>query len=130
MGGFGRPALRSVARGRSRLGREDRGRSPLLASPDGRTRLANFLTAELGQTLNLDPARKTTLSSYIQNRLARGATLNDGMKTLAQTTQTEATEIKAMLSPEQRQRFDQIYGADGALLFSYAKAVALGTIGP
>jgi len=102
----------------------------LLASPDGRTRLANFLTTELGQTLNLDPARKTTLSSYIQSRLAQGATLNDGMKTLAQTTQTEATEIKAMLSPEQRQRFDQIYGADGALLFSYAKAVALGTIGP
>ena len=45
-------------------------------------------------------------------------------------TQTEAAEIKAMLSPGQRQLFDQVYGADGVLLFSYAKAVALGRIGP
>ena len=49
---------------------------------------------------------------------------------LAQTTQTEAVEIKTMLSPTQRQLFDQVYGADGVLLFSYAKAVALGQIGP
>ena len=39
-------------------------------------------------------------------------------------------ELPEDSTPEQRQRFDQIYGADGALLFSYAKAVALGTIGP
>jgi RNA polymerase sigma-70 factor (ECF subfamily) len=104
--------------------------NPLLAPPDGRTRLATFLTAELSKTLNLDPAKKTTLFSYIQNRLAEGATLNDAMKGLAQTTQTETAEIKAMLSPAQRQLFDQIYGADGVLLFSYPKAVALRQIGP
>jgi hypothetical protein len=89
-----------------------------------------FLTAELGETLNLEPSQKTTLFSYIQNRLAQGATLNDGMKALGQATQTEAAEIKAMLSPGQRQLFDQVYGADGVLLFSYPKAVALGNIGP
>ena len=52
------------------------------------------------------------------------------MKALALATETEADQIKAMLSPEQRQLFDQTYGADGVLLFSYAKAVALGKIGP
>ena len=104
--------------------------SPLLVPPGERARLAKFLTAELGETLNLDRSQKTTLFSYIQNRLAQGATLGDGMKALAETTQTEAGDIKAMLSPGQRQLFDQVYGADGVLLFSYAKAIALGTIGP
>jgi RNA polymerase sigma factor (sigma-70 family) len=103
---------------------------PLLTPPNERARLAEFLTAELGETLNLDRSRKTALFTYIQGRLAQGATLNDGMKTLAQTTEAEAAEIKTMLSPEQRQVFDQTYGADGVLLFSYAKAVALGQIGP
>jgi hypothetical protein len=104
--------------------------SPLLVPPDERTRFAEFLTAELAATLNLEPDRKTNLFIYIQNRLAQGATLKDGMKTLAQTTETEAAEIKTMLSPGQQQLFDQTYGGDGVLLFSYAKAVALGKIGP
>jgi hypothetical protein len=52
------------------------------------------------------------------------------MKILAQRTPAEANEIKAILSPEQRQLFDQIYGADGVLLFTYPKVVALGRIGP
>ena len=52
------------------------------------------------------------------------------MKTVAETTQTEAVQIKAPLSPAQQQLFDQIYGPDGVLLFSYTKAVALGKSGP
>jgi RNA polymerase sigma factor (sigma-70 family) len=104
--------------------------NPLLAPPDERTRLATFLTAELVETLNLEPSKRTTLFSYVQNRLGQGATLKDAMKTVAQTTQTEATEIKTMLSPDQQKLFDQVYGADGVLLFSYPKVIALGEIGP
>jgi RNA polymerase sigma factor (sigma-70 family) len=104
--------------------------NPLLAPPEERTRLATFLTAELVETLNLEPYKRTTLFSYIQNRLGQGTTLKDAMKTVAQTTQNEATEIKTMLSPGQQKLFDQVYGADGVLLFSYPKAVALGEIGP
>jgi RNA polymerase sigma-70 factor, ECF subfamily len=104
--------------------------NPLLAAPDDRNRLATFLTAGLAETLKLAPSQKTALLSYIQNRLTQGATFNDAMKSIAQTTDTETTYIKAMLSPEQRQLFDQVYGADGVLLFSYPKAVALGRIGP
>jgi RNA polymerase sigma-70 factor (ECF subfamily) len=104
--------------------------NPLLALPDERTHLAEFLTAELEANLNLEPSRKTALFSYIQSRLAQGATLKDSMKALAQTTQTEAVEIRAMLSPGQRQLFDQIYGANGTLLFTYAKVVSLVKIGP
>jgi len=101
----------------------------LLAPPEDRTQLAKFLAAELSAALNLDPSQKANLFSYIQKKLAQGATLTDGMKVLAETAQAEVAEIKAMLSPAQRQLCDQIYGADGVLLFSYAKAVALGTIG-
>lgn len=104
--------------------------NPSLASPDGRDRLARFLTAELDETLKLEPSQKRKLLSYIQNRLAQSATVNDGMKAIAETTQAETGEIRAMLSPAQQRLFDQIYGADGALLFSYAQAVALGKIGP
>jgi hypothetical protein len=104
--------------------------NPLLAPPDERAHFANFLTAELAKTLNLDRSQKAALFVYIQKRLASGATLNDAMKNLAETTPTEASEIRAMLLPTQRQLFDQIYGADGVLLFSYAKVVALGRIGP
>ena len=104
--------------------------NPLLASRDDRNRLAIFLTADLAENLKLSPSQKTEVSSYIQNRLAQGATFNDAMKSLAQTTQTETTDIKAILSPDQRQLFDQAYGADGVLLFSYAKVIALGRIGP
>jgi hypothetical protein len=103
---------------------------PLLKPPDERNRLALFLTAELDETLTLDPSEKEILLSYIQTRLAQGATFDDAMKILAQRAPTEANEIKAILSPGQRQRFDQIYGADGVLLFSYPKAVALHQIGP
>jgi hypothetical protein len=46
---------------------------------------------------------------------------------MAQSTQAEAGEIKAMLSPSQRQVFDQTYGADGLGLFTYAKTAAFGT---
>ena len=118
--------LEAISRESSRIIAE---LTPLLAAPDQRTSLATFLTAEMGETLNLDPVTKANLFSYIRTRLAQGATLNDGMKALAQTTETETIEIKGMLSPRQRQLFDQIYGADGVLLFSYAKAVALGKIG-
>ena len=104
--------------------------SPLLVPPGERARLAKFLTAELGETLSLDSSQKTTLFSYLNDRLTQSATLGDGMKALAQTAQTKAAVIRAMLTPEQRQLFDRIYGTDGVLLFSYAKAIALGTIGP
>ena len=104
--------------------------NPLLTSPDERNRLAIFLTAELDEALKLAPSQKTALLSYIQNRLAQGPTFNEAMKFIAQTTDAETTYIKAMLSPEQRQLFDKVYGADGVLLFSYPKAVALKRIGP
>jgi RNA polymerase sigma factor (sigma-70 family) len=104
--------------------------TPLLVPPNERSYFAQFLTSELSETLHLDRATKTALLSYIRSRLAQGATLKEAMKALAQTTPTEAPDIKKMLSPQQRQVFNQVYGPDGALLFSYAKAVALGTIGP
>jgi RNA polymerase sigma-70 factor (ECF subfamily) len=104
--------------------------NPLLALSEQRVRLASFLTAELSSTLNLDFSQKTRLLIYLESRLAQGTTFQEAMKAVAETSQTEAAEIKAILSPAQQQLFDQIYGPDGVLLFSYPKAVALGKIGP
>jgi len=102
---------------------------PLLESPKDRDRLALFLTAGLVETLSLNSSQRTALLAHIQDRLAQGASLNDAMKSIAQDTDTETTYIKAMLSPEQQQLFDKVYGVDGVLLFSYAKMVALKRIG-
>jgi RNA polymerase sigma-70 factor (ECF subfamily) len=104
--------------------------NPLLMPPNERNRLATFLTAGMAETVKLDSAQKANLFSYVRNQLAQGATFRDAMKAVAGTTQTETTDIKAMLSPTQRQLFDQTYGADGVLLFSYAKVISLGKIGP
>ena len=102
---------------------------PLLAAPDERARLAIFLTADLTESLKLESSKQKAIRAYIENRLAQGATVTDGLKILGQTTETEAAEIKAMLSPAQQQLFDQAYEADGAILFSYPQTVALGQLG-
>ena len=104
--------------------------NPLLKPPDQRIRLVRFLTAELSDTLGLGPVQQTNLFLYIDGRISKGESFKDGMRILAETSQTEASDIKGKLSPRQQQLFDQTYGADGVLLFSYAKAVALGKIGP
>ncbi|HEX4644870.1 MAG TPA: hypothetical protein VH598_04615, partial [Verrucomicrobiae bacterium] len=106
------------------------GLAPLLVPPDGRANFAEFLTAELGETLNLDSAQREAVFSYIQNRLGRAVALQEAMKAIAVATPDEATEIKAMLLPNQERLFDQTYGADGLELFAYAKVIALGKIGP
>ena len=51
------------------------------------------------------------------------------MYALGKNTRTETDEIKAMLSPEQMLLFDQVFGDDGVLLFSYAQVTAVGVLG-
>ena len=63
---------------------------------------------------------KLAVFSYIRKRLEQGTTFVNALKAMTQSRQTEADEIKAMLSAKQRQLFDQTYGADGLGLFSYA----------
>jgi len=97
--------------------------SPLLTRAHDRDRVAEFLTVELRETLVLDPAQQRAVFSWTRKRLADGATLRDALTAVAQSAPTEATEIKAMLSPAQQLVFDQTYGADGLGLFTYAKTV-------
>lgn len=104
--------------------------NPLLASPGARNHFAEFLTAELSETLKLESSQRKAVLVYLKKRLASGATFSDAMKALAESALASVPEIKAMLSPSQQQLFDQVYGADGVLLFSYARAVALRKIGP
>jgi RNA polymerase sigma factor (sigma-70 family) len=103
---------------------------PLLAPPNERKRLALFLTAELSYSLHLGRSQRAAVFSYTRRHLEQGASPAEAMKAVAEHTKREAMDLKALLSPAQKQVFDDVYGGDGNLLFSYLKVVALGTIGP
>ena len=101
----------------------------LIVPPDERKRAEAFFIAEFDAVLKLDHAEKTELSSYVREHLAQGATFHDAMYALGKNTRTETVDIKRMLSPEQQQLFDQAFGEDGVLLFSYAQVTAVGVLG-
>jgi RNA polymerase sigma-70 factor (ECF subfamily) len=101
---------------------------PLIA-PDERKRAEAYFMAEFEAVLKLNHAQKTQLSSYVHQHMAQGATFHDAMYALGKNTRTEATEIMAMLSPEQQQMFALTFGADGVVLFSYAQVTAVGVLG-
>jgi RNA polymerase sigma factor, sigma-70 family len=89
-----------------------------------REQMAQFLTVEMRETLKLDRAQQRKIFNYVRAKLSNGATLKQAMKTVGQTTSTEAGEVKAFLSGKQRQVFDRVYGADGMCLFQYCKVGA------
>jgi RNA polymerase sigma factor (sigma-70 family) len=93
----------------------------LLTPPQDRERAAEFLAAELSETLKLDTSEKTAVYSYIRKRLTLGATLADAMANMAQDIPAEAAQIKALLSPEQRNSFDSIYGVEASGFWVYLK---------
>jgi RNA polymerase sigma-70 factor (ECF subfamily) len=101
----------------------------LIVPPDERQRAAAFFMAEFDSVLKLDRAQRAKLTAYIQEHVAQGATFHDAMFAMGKNTQTEAYEIMAMLTPEQMLLFQQTFGADGVLLFSYAQVTAVGVLG-
>jgi RNA polymerase sigma factor (sigma-70 family) len=98
----------------------------LLTPPLERDQVAEFLTAEVGETLKLDPTEKRAVFSLVQDRLARGASLTEAMKAMLRDIPAESLQIKTLLSPEHRQRFDSIYGPNGSCLFVYLKIATAG----
>jgi RNA polymerase sigma factor (sigma-70 family) len=102
---------------------------PLIVPPAERERAEAFFMAEFDAVLKLNHSEKTQLSSYVHEHLAQGATFHDAMFALGKKTRTESVDIKRMLSPEQQQLFDQAFGDDGVLLFSYAQVTAVGVLG-
>jgi RNA polymerase sigma factor (sigma-70 family) len=96
----------------------------LLTPAQDRDQVAEFLTAEIGDTLKLDASERPAVYSFVRKRLAQGATLTDAMNAMAQDIPVEAAQIKALLSPEQRQTFDSIYGANGSGFWIYLKIAA------
>jgi hypothetical protein len=86
-----------------------------------REQMAEFLTVEMGETLQLDSAQQKMVFKYVEGGLSRGSTLKEAMNAMAQSTSAEAGELKAFLSSKQRQVFDRVYGADGLCLFQYLK---------
>ncbi len=98
--------------------------APMLIPPLDRVRLAEFLTVELNENLHLNKRQEAVIFAYIRDALSQGTTLDEAMKTMAQSTQAETAQIRAMLSVSQRRRFDSTYGADGLGLFAYVQAAA------
>jgi hypothetical protein len=90
-----------------------------------REQMAEFLTVEMRETLGLDASQQASLFNYVREGLAKGGSLKEAMKAMAQSTSVEAGEIKAHLSSKQRQVFDRVYGPNGLCLFQYLK-VAIG----
>ena len=100
--------------------------APLLVLPRERDQVAEFLTAEVTATLNLDRFQRAAVQKIVRDRLGRGATLKEAMTNAAGEIPAIAREIKAVLTPDQQQRFDKIYGVDASGFFAYLKAA----IGP
>jgi len=96
----------------------------LLTPPQDRERMAEFLTAEVAETLNLTTAEKLGVLSLVRNRLAQGTTLKDAIKAMAGDIPAIAIQVKALLTPDQRQRFDTIYSRDASGFFTYLRAMA------
>jgi RNA polymerase sigma factor (sigma-70 family) len=95
-----------------------------LKPTQARQQMAQFLTVEMRETLKLDREQQKKIFNYVMAKLSNGATLKEAMKTVGETTSTEAGEVKAFLSTKQRQVFDRVYGADGMCLFQYCKVGA------
>lgn len=93
----------------------------VLKPGEDRHQMAEFLTAEMRETLGLDGAQERRLFNYVREGLSKGATLNQAMKAMGQNTKTEVSQVKAFLSGKQRQAFDRVYGPDGLCLFQYCK---------
>ena len=98
----------------------------LLTPTQERSQVAEFLTAEIGETLKLDASEKRAVYSLAQDRLARGATLTDAMKAMAQDIPAEAVQIKALLSKEQRKNFDSFYHVEASGFWVYLKIATAG----
>jgi len=100
--------------------------APLLVPAEERDDLTEFLTAEITTTMNLDAREKTAVSNIVRRHLGQGATFKDAMSATAAETPVIAAQVKAVLSPAQQQRFDEIYSPDASGFLAYLKA-AIGT---
>jgi RNA polymerase sigma factor (sigma-70 family) len=100
--------------------------SVLLTPLRERDQVADFLSAEVAETLKLDAPEKRAVYSLVRDRLAQGVTPADAMKAMAREIPAEAVQIKALLSPAQRKEFDSIYGVNGSGFFIYLKIATAG----
>jgi hypothetical protein len=95
-----------------------------LGAEQERQALAEFLTVEMRETLELDEAQQAALLAFIRDRLSQRPTLKDSEKAMAQSTRVEADQIKTRLSRSQQRLFDRVYGADGMCLFQFVQLAA------
>jgi len=86
--------------------------------------LAEFLTVEMRETLELDAAQQAQLLAFMRNRLSQGPGLKEAEKAIAKSTRAAASQIKAGLPRSQQQLFDRVYGADGMCLFQFIQLAA------
>jgi RNA polymerase sigma factor (sigma-70 family) len=86
---------------------------------ESREQVAEFLTVELRENLGLTPRQQAEVFAQLRAQLSQGATAEEGMRTLWNSKKNFATSLRASLSPEQKQRFDQTYRADGLGLLAF-----------
>lgn len=98
----------------------------LLTSPRNRDDLADFLTTEVAETLQLDHSEKAKVYSIMRNHLARGATFMEAMKMMAADIPNVAIQVKSILTPDQQRRFDSVYIADASGFLVYLRSAMTG----
>src|SRR5262249_23230144 len=89
-----------------------------------RTLLAEFLTVELTDTLDLGAGQKAAVYALLLQQLREGPSLLEGMQALVRAKAADAVTIRSWLSARQKRRFDRTYRADGLGLFTFAAAAA------
>jgi RNA polymerase sigma factor (sigma-70 family) len=91
----------------------------VLQSGRDRERLAEFLTVELRETLGLDARQQANVFAQLLARSSQGPTFRDGLQALWSSKAAFATALRQGLSAQQRQRFDQTYGADARGILAF-----------
>ena len=84
-----------------------------------RERLAEFLTVELRETLGLDARQQAGVFAQLLARVSQGPTFKDGLRVLSTSKAAFGAALRQSLSTQQRQRFDQTYGADARGILAF-----------
>jgi DNA-binding Lrp family transcriptional regulator len=103
-----------IALVRSETARLARELSRALQEGREREQIAQFLTVELRETLNLDSSQQAEIFAQLRSQLSQGTTLRDGLSSLERAKADFGSALRQRLSPEQRPRFDQTYGTNAS----------------
>jgi len=85
--------------------------------------VTEFLAAELIEVLNLDARQSAEIFALLSEPVSQGASWKDGLRALVRAKPELTVAIRARLSPQQADQFNQNYGSDARGLFVFPTLV-------